>query len=92
MYSILLLMPQESLDFSAALRTVGLSKEQRLHYCETIAHALNGFDTSFEEPVYELTVDQKKYLSVAVELVSNPSILFLDEPTTGAALTWTTWL
>eukprot|EP00808_Paulinella_micropora_P001129 g22103.t1 len=30
-----------------------------------------------------LTLDQRKCLTIAVELVSNPSILFLDEPTTG---------
>eukprot|EP00808_Paulinella_micropora_P010691 g57437.t1 len=30
-----------------------------------------------------LTSDQRKCLTIAVELVSNPSILFLDEPTTG---------
>eukprot|EP00808_Paulinella_micropora_P016726 g73067.t1 len=30
-----------------------------------------------------LSSDQRKCLTIAVELVSNPSILFLDEPTTG---------
>eukprot|EP00808_Paulinella_micropora_P013403 g48123.t1 len=30
-----------------------------------------------------LSMDQRKCLTIAVELVSNPSILFLDEPTTG---------
>lgn len=29
-------------------------------------------------------MDQKKRLAVGVEVVSGPSILFLDEPTTGA--------
>lgn len=30
-----------------------------------------------------LTTEQRKRLTIAVELVSNPSIIFMDEPTTG---------
>lgn len=30
-----------------------------------------------------LTTEQYKRLTIAVELVSNPSIIFMDEPTTG---------
>ena len=30
-----------------------------------------------------LSNEQRKRLSIAVELVANPSIVFLDEPTTG---------
>ncbi|KAL4524950.1 hypothetical protein Ndes2526A_g07047 [Nannochloris sp. 'desiccata'] len=30
-----------------------------------------------------LTIEQRKRLTIAVEMVSNPSILFMDEPTTG---------
>ena len=32
-----------------------------------------------------LSVEQRKRLTIAVELVANPSIIFMDEPTTGAA-------
>ena len=33
-----------------------------------------------------LSVEQRKRLTIAVELVANPAIIFLDEPTSGAAL------
>jgi len=31
-----------------------------------------------------LSLEQRKRLTIAVELVANPAALFLDEPTTGA--------
>ncbi len=31
-----------------------------------------------------LSVEQRKRLTIGVELVANPSIVFLDEPTSGA--------
>ncbi len=31
-----------------------------------------------------LSVEQRKRLTIAVELVANPSVIFLDEPTSGA--------
>ena len=33
-----------------------------------------------------LSVEQRKRLTIAVELVANPSIIFMDEPTSGACL------
>jgi len=33
-----------------------------------------------------LSVEQRKRLTIAVELVANPSIIFMDEPTTGVLL------
>ena len=32
---------------------------------------------------YGLSVEQRKRLTIAVELVANPSIVFMDEPTSG---------
>lgn len=32
-----------------------------------------------------LSVEQRKRLTIAVELVANPSIVFMDEPTSGLA-------
>ena len=33
-----------------------------------------------------LSVEQRKRLTIAVELVANPSVIFMDEPTTGARI------
>lgn len=34
-----------------------------------------------------LSVEQRKRLTIAVELVANPSVMFMDEPTSGECLT-----
>ncbi len=36
-----------------------------------------------EAGVSGLSVEQRKRLTIAVELVANPSIVFMDEPTSG---------
>ena len=46
---------------------------------ETIRGALVGVPG-----VSGLSVEQRKRLTIGVELVSNPSIIFMDEPTSGA--------
>ena len=43
-----------------------------------LRHALVGLSG-----VSGLSVEQRKRLTIAVELVANPSIIFMDEPTTG---------
>lgn len=35
-----------------------------------------------------LSVEQRKRLTIAVELVANPAIVFMDEPTSGEVLQW----
>ncbi len=35
-----------------------------------------------------LSVEQRKRLTIAVELVANPSIVFMDEPTSGQHTLW----
>lgn len=73
----------ESLQFSASLRLDrDLPSEIRREFVESIADVLelkNVMNTRGKD----LTLSQRKKLSVGVELVSNPSILFLDEPTSG---------
>ena len=33
-----------------------------------------------------LSVEQRKRLTIAVELVANPSVVFMDEPTSGGSV------
>jgi ABC-type multidrug transport system ATPase subunit len=82
---------RETCDFSAKLRlessapevtTESISKfvDQTLHMLELtdIQDLQVGSDESGG-----LSFEQRKRLSIAVELVANPSIIFLDEPTSG---------
>ncbi|XP_024035733.1 ABC transporter G family member 31 [Citrus clementina] len=79
---------EESLWFSANLRLPKeISKDQRHEFVEevmslveldSLRHALVGSPGSFG-----LSTEQRKRLTIAVELVANPSIIFMDEPTSG---------
>ncbi|EEF36755.1 ABC transporter G family member 31 [Ricinus communis] len=79
---------EESLWFSSSLRLPkDVTKEQRHEFVEevmrlveldTLRQALVGFPGSSG-----LSTEQRKRLTIAVELVANPSIIFMDEPTSG---------
>lgn len=82
---------RETCEFSAKLRLEStdpnVSPESIAHFVDQtldmleltpIQHYLVGSDATGG-----LSFEQKKRLSIAVELVANPSILFLDEPTSG---------
>jgi len=80
---------RETVLFSARLRLDAnkVKTKEKEKFCDTViktleltplAHCLVG---SNEEG--GLSFEQKKRLSIAVELAASPSILFLDEPTTG---------
>ncbi|WCJ41762.1 ABC transporter G family member 34 [Euphorbia peplus] len=78
----------ESLVYSAWLRLAAdVKKETREMFVEevmdlvelnSIPHALVGLPG-----VNGLSTEQRKRLTIAVELVANPSIIFMDEPTSG---------
>ncbi|XP_068641438.1 ABC transporter G family member 31 [Aristolochia californica] len=78
----------ESLLFSSSLRLPKeVSKEQRLAFVEevmtlveldSLRNALVGLPGQTG-----LSTEQRKRLTIAVELVANPSIIFMDEPTSG---------
>ncbi|XP_045820317.1 ABC transporter G family member 31-like [Trifolium pratense] len=79
---------QESLWFSASLRLpkeVGNDKKQefveqvmKLVELDSLRHAIVGMAGTSG-----LSTEQRKRLTIAVELVANPSIIFMDEPTSG---------
>ena len=84
---------KEAITFSAALRLPnGTTKDQRNNWVDTILIMLE------LTPLVNVMVgsqdsggmsfEQKKRLSIGVELAANPSILFLDEPTTGISNTF----
>ena len=50
----------------------------RLVELDSLRHALVGMPGSSG-----LSTEQRKRLTIAVELVANPSIIFMDEPTSG---------
>ncbi|KAK4412483.1 ABC transporter G family member 31 [Sesamum alatum] len=78
----------ESLWFSAFLRLPKeVNQRQRQEFVEevmqlveldSLRHALVGLPGSTG-----LSTEQRKRLTIAVELVANPSIIFMDEPTSG---------
>lgn len=79
---------EESLWFSSSLRLPKeVSKEKRHEFVEevmrlveldTLRNGLVGLPGSSG-----LSTEQRKRLTIAVELVANPSIIFMDEPTSG---------
>ncbi|KAK3206522.1 hypothetical protein Dsin_020568 [Dipteronia sinensis] len=79
---------EESLVFSSSLRLPKeVTKDQRKDFVEqvmqlveldSLRHALVGLPGSSG-----LSTEQRKRLTIAVELVANPSIIFMDEPTSG---------
>ena len=79
---------REALEFSALLRQRrDVPREEKLRYVDTIIDLLelnDLADTLIGQPGAGLTIEQRKRVTIGVELVAKPSILiFLDEPTSG---------
>ncbi|KAJ1435974.1 P-loop containing nucleoside triphosphate hydrolase [Sesbania bispinosa] len=78
----------ESLMFSAWLRlSKEVDKETRKMFIEEVIelvelHSVRNFIVGLPG-IDGLSTEQRKRLTIAVELVANPSIIFMDEPTTG---------
>ncbi|XP_071711640.1 ABC transporter G family member 35-like [Rutidosis leptorrhynchoides] len=78
----------ESLIYSAFLRLAKeVSKEEKMTFVSEVMELVeldNIKDAIVGLPgVTGLSTEQRKRLTIAVELVANPSIIFMDEPTSG---------
>ncbi|KFK42381.1 hypothetical protein AALP_AA2G248800 [Arabis alpina] len=79
---------RESLIFSAFLRLPKeVSKEEKMMFVDQVMELVE-LDSLRDaivglQGVTGLSTEQRKRLTIAVELVANPSIIFMDEPTSG---------
>ena len=78
--------PRESLDFSAAM-TMQVTKSDRMLLVNNMIEEL-GLTACADSLIgghitRGISGGEKKRTSIGVELIFNPSVLFLDEPTTG---------
>ncbi|KAJ3331549.1 hypothetical protein HDU76_002865 [Blyttiomyces sp. JEL0837] len=80
---------REALQFSAYLRQPkSVSKEEKDSYCEYIIDLLNlrPLADALIGDLHSgigLTMEERKRLTIGVELAAKPKIIFLDEPTSG---------
>lgn len=78
---------REALEFSALLRQdASIPDSEKLAYVDEVLELLDLShlqDAIIGTASAGLNAEQKKRLTIAVEVVSRPAILFCDEPTTG---------
>ncbi|MCH7228919.1 FHA domain-containing protein [Haloferula sp. A504] len=75
------LVVRDALLLSARLR-LPLAKDDRVQLVDRTIHLL-GLDDHAGKRVAHLSGGQRKRVSIGIELLSKPSVLFLDEPSSG---------
>jgi len=74
---------REAIEFSAVLRQDrDVPKEEKVAYVDEIIELLELREIQ-HVLIMSLGVEQRKRITIAVELAAKPSLLFLDEPTSG---------
>ena len=74
---------REALEFSAILRQDRhIPREEKIAYVNEIIDILELYEIQ-DALIMSLGVEQRKRLTIGVELAAKPSLLFLDEPTSG---------
>lgn len=74
---------REAIEFSAVLRQERhVSKAEKLAYVDEIVDLLELKEIQ-DALISSLEVEQRKRVTIGVELAAKPGLLFLDEPTTG---------
>ena len=71
---------EQSLYYAAKLRLENRTDKEIYKKIDEILQSLNIFDKKLDK-IYDLSGGQRKRVSIAVELLTDPMILFLDEPT-----------
>lgn len=73
---------KESLLFSAGLRLPKADRPKMMQFVQEMLDLLE-LDKISDSVCASLSVEENKKLTIAVEMVANPSVLFADEPTSG---------
>ena len=78
----LALKVERALGYTAELRLSDFSKEEKKGRVDGVIRTL-GLAKSRKQRVSDLSGGQRKRVSVAMELIARPTLLFADEPTSG---------
>ncbi|KAI5636160.1 ABC-2 type transporter domain-containing protein [Phthorimaea operculella] len=76
------LTAKETLQFAASLKLPNATKRERHHAIESVAQQLGIFEV-LGTKAGRLSGGERKRLTIACELLTDPTILLLDEPTSG---------